>query len=116
MGQTVTLRAPEPVMASETLAVTSTNVGVGFTAATYIIFSTSDGSDTKRARFATVTVDLAPVRVQFNPAVAPVQGGPGHLLNPGDVLELTSGSQIANARFVKETATSAALNTTFWGS
>lgn len=115
MSQAVTLRAPEPVMGSETVSVTSTNTPVGLTASKYVIFSSTDGADTKRARFATISVDLGSVRVQFDPAIAPAQGGPGHLLNVGDILELTSGSQIINVRAVKENATNAALNVSYWG-
>ncbi len=69
-----------------------------------------------QARFATVTVEAAAIRVQFNPAIAPVAATTGHLMQPGDTIELNSYSQIVNFRAIRETSTDATIQVTYWGS
>lgn len=85
----------------ESKTVDNTAGGVSLTSGTY-------GTN----RYAFITVETAPIRFTVD-GTAPVAGGPGHLVYPGDTIKLESNEDIAQFKAIRETSTSGVLRVTY---
>lgn len=113
--QTVTMRAAEPVIASEVLTIDATAGGIALTSTKYTSFESTNGTR-KGARIASISIEGNSIRASFDPAVAPNDATTtGHVFTVGTLLELASPSQIKNFRAVKVGATNSTINVTYWG-
>lgn len=89
---------PTSYYAFETLTVST--VSVGLTAATF-----------DQQEFALITVETAAVRFRLD-GTAPTSTV-GHVLSPGDTLELTSGEQLSMIRFIRRDGVDATLSCSY---
>ena len=89
---------PTSYDAFETVTISSSSVAL--TAATYL-----------NQRFALITVETNPVRFRLD-GTAPT-ATVGHILNAGDILELSSREQIVSARFIRKDAADATLSVSY---
>ena len=85
----------------ESVTVDATAGGVTLTAGTY-----------STRRYALISVETATVRFTVD-GTAPVAGGPGHLCQIGDIIELDSNEDITAFRAIRETATSGTIRATY---
>lgn len=62
---------------------------------------------------ALLTVETAQIRFRFDGATTAPTASVGHILEPGDTLELDSEFQLDNIRFIRTGGTSATLRCTY---
>ncbi len=102
------LQGAQPVMAFETLAVST--VAVPLTATVYETFESTNNTR-QQAKLATISIASNDIRVRFD-GTAPTSSV-GHLLPAGTFLELQSITQIRNFKMIRVSADAVATITYF---
>lgn len=95
----------------ETITVDATVGGVALTASKY---NPTLSNTSKRIVAAVIQVNTAPIRVTRD-GTAPVAATTGKLRNIGDIIVIAGGKDMGNARFIRETSTSASIDVDYIG-